>query len=928
MKTRNVRLLSFALATLLLDLSAVVVTNETEFATAVMGSSTPIDAQGTFSVNTVDPGSFIAISTTLEPTGGPATIDGTGASFPILNLNIAATALVIQDVGSDTMTVTRNGGLGQTPLASIASPTASITISKPYHLNTGNIDLSQGGTLIVDTPTPIEMSNRFILDQTGGNISTTSGTTLTLSGLLTDGTTPGLLLQTGLLNLGTLILPNANSYTGGTTLGGGGSLRVAHSQALGTGILTLNPFIGEGLNLADGIILPNPIITSTGGIVTVDSGAAATLSGGITTTGFNGLIKKGEGTLTLTGVNSYTATTDFQTGTLILGPGVDLGSGQITTGGGGGNTTLGLPSGASLPNNITISGTLKVDVPVGSASLNGAITAGELRKLGTGTLVLNGTHNAGPFIEIVEGTLALNGTMLDMSSGVVVNSGATLKGTGTAAGFIGASSGGKVAPGQSPGTLNINGNYLPLSGSTLEIEITPTQASQLAVNGNVTIPTNVAFHIVPNPGVYTGPLAFPVVLINGGTLSGTFNPPTFESALISNPQLTYSANQILLTLSVQNFASASVSGNSSAVGGALDTIAASGSGALTGVIANLTTLNSQQLNGALTVLQPAEYKGGAILQEAALLRVQNALGSRFQMLLDGRNCEISCGPKNRSKTELWVDLFGDFLHQDSLVSKGNPQVGYNSQSVGVVAGVDFNPTKVLYLGALGAYSHAGLDWLQNQGDGHINSGYGGLYLSLIGDIYYLNTAAIGSWNGYHFERKIVYPGMNRTAHTGHGGKQLLAHADLGGNWGVSGFSLRPFDAVDYIIQEEDSFTESQAGDVSLSVKRSTASMLRNELGMNFAKCFGVDCGRWIVDLKLSWIREIRFDGAKYTSQFINTGVYFTTQGYFPTRNLLGAGALIGGMFFDNKLTVDIYYNGEFGSKFYDQSIGGQFGVNF
>jgi hypothetical protein len=107
-----------------------------------------------------------------------------------------------------------------------------------------------------------------------------------------------------------------------------------------------------------------------------------------------------------------------------------------------------------------------------------------------------------------------------------------------------------VWPGGSLGTLTIQGNYTQHTGGSLQIDVTPTQASQLVVSGNANL--NGSLSLIFAPGTY-GPTTYTVV--KAGSLTGGFvtmqvidTPP----ALIS-PQLNYTgtqANLVLMRLSV------------------------------------------------------------------------------------------------------------------------------------------------------------------------------------------------------------------------------------------------------------------------------------------------------------------------------------------------------------------------------------------
>lgn len=105
-------------------------------------------------------------------------------------------------------------------------------------------------------------------------------------------------------------------------------------------------------------------------------------------------------------------------------------------------------------------------------------------------------------------------------------------------------------------------------------------------------------------------------------------------------------------------------------------------------------------------------------------------------------------------------------------------------------------------------------------------------------------------------------------------------------------------------------------------------MLRNELGLQFAGCFCVATSRWTLSPKISWVREVRVKGASYTFNFINTEESIEVIGYFPNRSLVSTGVLASGTVLDDRLNLDLYYNGEFGSHYSDHSFGGQVRFGF
>jgi uncharacterized protein with beta-barrel porin domain len=335
-------------------------------------------------------------------------------------------------------------------------------------------------------------------------------------------------------------------------------------------------------------------------------------------------------------------------------------------------------------------------------------------------------------------------------------------------------------------------------------------------------------------------------------------------------------------------------------------------------------------------MQPSLFKGLAIVQQNNVIAVNNALGYRFQNVLDDMYCnrEVDnngtlerqeCRP-DEEFFHIWVDGFGDFTYQKNNHYADSPQIGFRNETGGVVEGFDFHFADYYYVGALAAGTRSNIDWNSHKGKGHISSAYGGLYASAIGTLYYVNTSAIWSWNHYNAHRNIVYPGTNRRAHNSHDGNQFFAHVDTGLNFRVGNFDLRPFDAVDYITQQESQYKEHGAGAFNLAVLGNRLRMVRNELGLNFSRCVCLQNGTFTVDGKLSWVYEARLKGRTTTSRFQGTTPHFTVISYYKSRSLFSPGLTLS--YKNDILDITAYYDGEFTRNYWDQTVGLQLGFDF
>jgi len=159
------------------------------------------------------------------------------------------------------------------------------------------------------------------------------------------------------------------------------------------------------------------------------------------------------GTLSITTGNLYDAT---GSGTRSIGGTEATPTGTVTT--------------PAAVLGVNVSGT-------GILNVNAAVTGtGGLTKYGDGVLDLRGSNTYEGATAVNAGTLKVNGT-LGNGVGVSVNDGGTLGGSGTINQPLVIESGGKVTPGNSVGTITVNGNVEVRAGANYTAEIGANGAS-------------------------------------------------------------------------------------------------------------------------------------------------------------------------------------------------------------------------------------------------------------------------------------------------------------------------------------------------------------------------------------------------------------------------------------------------------------------
>ncbi|MBB2974189.1 autotransporter outer membrane beta-barrel domain-containing protein [Mesorhizobium sp. RMAD-H1] len=226
------------------------------------------------------------------------------------------------------------------------------------------------------------------------------------------------------------------------------------------------------------------------------AGTTATIASELA--GSGKLVKTETGTLILTGKNSYTGGTEIDEGTLQLGEGGTSGS---------------------VEGAITNDGTLAFNRSDDVVFKNAVTGTGGFDQRGTGKTVLGGDYSGLTGIHKVnKGILEVNTRL----GGVIDVLGGQLQGTGIVGSALNGA-GGTIAPGNSIGTLTVDGDYIG-QGGTLAIEAvlggdnSPTDL--FVVTGSTSGKTNVQVTNLDGSGAQTNS-GIRIVEVNGAS-NGTF----------------------------------------------------------------------------------------------------------------------------------------------------------------------------------------------------------------------------------------------------------------------------------------------------------------------------------------------------------------------------------------------------------------------
>ena len=297
----------------------------------------------------------------------------------------------------------------------------------------------------------------------------------------------------------------------------------------------------------------------TGGVAIVALAGTATvhnLTGGTITGGGGGI-----GAATLDVTNAFGATINGGTNG-VSGSGIVRNAGTIAGGTrsisfiGTGPNTLILQTGSVLNGNAagsTEAGATNNLILQGSGTANNNFANFNALNMGASdsVWVLNGNSDVGT--ATINGRLEVGDvthTSARLSGTVTVNSDGLLAGQGTIVGSVNVN-GGVVAPGAITGTaigaLHAAGDVTFGGNSTFRVNANAAgQASKFEVGGVATL-SGGRVQVLAQSGTYAPSTAYTILTATGGLASTTFNGVTSNLAFLT-PSLSYTANNVTLTL--------------------------------------------------------------------------------------------------------------------------------------------------------------------------------------------------------------------------------------------------------------------------------------------------------------------------------------------------------------------------------------------
>ncbi|OYW52984.1 MAG: autotransporter outer membrane beta-barrel domain-containing protein, partial [Rhizobiales bacterium 12-68-15] len=611
------------------------------------------------------------------------------------------------------------------------------------------------------------------------------------------------------------------------------------------------------------------------------------------------------GTLVLTGTNTYTGGTTIVAGTL------QIGNGGIT---------------GTLAGNIVNNGSLVFNRS-DAYTFTGTIT-------GTGTITFTG----GGTVQLSsdsEAPITVNDTVVSLDQGstsastFTVDTGGVLKGTAEIGGLV-LNSGGKVAPGYSPGTLTVNGTVTFNSGASYAVDVTPAGGHDLIIaTGNVTISSGASVEVNAVPGVYAASSQV-TILTTSGTVTGTFGSITSDYAFLE-PFLSYDAQNIYLTLI---FTGRDLIQYAQTPNEANVAVAAQALGDQSPVLEAIYMLPQSAVAPAFNQLSGEVYPSASTVLQQESVYLRDAVGARLRQSVNGSGTDAlsyaakAAGPATAALSQdltptLWGQGYGAW---GNAFGNGNAAT-ISSSMGGFFLGLDAAVSETVRAGIMAGFSQTQFEVDARGSTGSMDNYDVGFYLGGQFGALGLRGGVSYSWHDIQVQRSIVFPGFAGSESGGYavGTTQLFGEAAY--RMALGAYELEPFAGLAYVNVSGGSTTETGTGGAGLGVDVQGMSTLYTTLGARAATTFMLGGRALTPSATLGWQHAFGDTTPTANMQFLAGSTPFQIQGVPIAEDTLLVGAGLSYALSD-LATIQVNYSGQIAAQASQNAFSAQFSLRF
>ena len=633
------------------------------------------------------------------------------------------------------------------------------------------------------------------------------------------------------VGLDRLILTGKSTHTGGTILKEG-LLSVSSDENLGhkESLLHLQ---GGTLRAAASFASSRKVHLTNAPEIDVSPTCSLSMDGPFS--GKGGITKRGRGTLILSAANSFEGDLSVREGTLHVSSDANLGGGSLKMEGG----TLSPLRSMNLKKTVLVNAPseMHTDHHLGLTLEKPLKGEHRLRKTGFGLIrILGDSSEFNGKMDVAQGTLAVVGSL---KGPVDVGPQAMVVGTGRV-GFL--RNFGKVRPGFSIGTLNVQGDYIQDNFANLELEaedLSPVPSS-LVVSEAAHLGGSLTLRL--KPGLYQKGSEYTLLTAGKGVKStfrrfGLIHDLGFDLEDRSRFEVGYLPSKVyarvLRTMAVLPQPLESLEGNAKSVASSLFALQNEPSEELAAILRTLTKLPAYVFPKVLRAICPQQFEALALSDLQSHVRI-----GREMNVTQVCQKEFLSSPflsdRSARRGFLWASPMSYYYKQKG--GEEEEQVPFVDRAYGLTTGYATHIGNLLLSGGFG-YTHSSITWDRNRGRGETDSLYLSPSFGVVGEHGYAGIVLSAARSFYRVDRRMET--LNLTARNSHKSFDLLAGFSGGLKIDLSASKdltvLMPTLNVDYLNILEEGYQESGADVIDLTLEKKRSAFVRLDSKITLAQ---------------------------------------------------------------------------------------------
>jgi subtilase-type serine protease len=471
-----------------------------------------------------------------------------------------------------------------------------------------------------------------------------------------------------------------------------------------------------------------------------------------------------------------------------------------------------------------------------------------------------------------------------------------------------ANSGGRVAPGNSIGTLNVAGDVTFAPGSTYAVELSPTSSDRIVAGGSASISgATVSLSLENSPTLLSTTETRSLlghsydILQAAGGIQGQFGA-VLPDYLFIGGNLDYTANAIQLDIqrNATSFASVGQTPNQRAVAAAVEGLGA-GNSVYESLLLSASAASAQQAFQQLSgEIYPA--LGSMLINDSRQLR--DAVGERLH-------------DANATQSNGWIKALGAWGSTNS----GNDTSRYSTSIGGLLAGVDGALDEQTRIGLVTGYSDSSLNMgSDTHSSAKVDSYHLGAYAGHEIGAWRLSTGAAYSWHRADVKRDLQYGDVSAKQKAKVDAATTQVFGEAAYRLNLQPLALEPFANLAYVHLDTEGFTEK--GDAAaLKSSGDQRDAVLSTLGVRAVKRFNLSAAQ-ALDLSghLGWQHSLSDIESEQHLRFASGSTPYAVESSALVRDaaLVGVQASLA---LSKDVRVNLDYNGQLANREKSHGVG-------